>query len=782
MSTLHVSPDGREMLDLVDKLRNIDKIEKTIPLPQIVVVGQQSCGKSSVLHAISGIQFPRDDGVCTQFPTEIILRREKVISTKAFIRCPTDVPKERQADYKRFEQMWSNTSLDNLRDIIADAKTVLQLNDRKRFSPESLVLEVSGPNQEHLSLIDLPGFFVSTQINQNQSDIALVNDIAKNYISKERAIILAVVSGKNDFENQKILEDLKNDEHSRRSTLGVITAPDAIEVGSRRAQECINLLQKDPRNFGYGWHVLRNLKYSELLAGTCDRDGVERQFFEQQEPWNSLQASCVGNQALKTRLSSILIGNIAQSLPEIQQEVDDKLDQIKIHLDALGQARASPDDLREYLCERAYKFEKLITDMLSDSPPTSTYGTLSEETSLRASVETQLARFADEMFDKGRLWVCRDQLPGTEPQAEEMQQIYAGDMPGTKEVLVSKMVELLLNEIQNHRGKELLNLLHPGWASTIFRRQSKRWPTIAKHHCNIIFNEVQSRVSEAVYSIADEHTASRLFLHIVQPALMRRKEILDAKLEELHRPYTLPGIHCLSRGYRDAVNGLDYSRSASMLAQCFDILRSAEAYYDVACEVFTENVINLGIENCLVDDLQSILSQRAFCRMSDEDLDGLGSEPQETKQRRSQLMREKEQFEEARGQILPSLGRRRHRLFPKVERSLKAVGKSQPVPSWSVAVTEATPPATPHASPNLTVTPTKQRSHSRNPLARSTSPETNPGSPSTSVFSNPATPAHSQSADSMSSYQGTPARSPTKSRTARATAVQPAVEEEEEEL
>jgi len=44
-------------------------IGETIDLPQLVVCGDQSAGKSSVLEGISGIPFPRDEGVCTKFAT-----------------------------------------------------------------------------------------------------------------------------------------------------------------------------------------------------------------------------------------------------------------------------------------------------------------------------------------------------------------------------------------------------------------------------------------------------------------------------------------------------------------------------------------------------------------------------------------------------------------------------------------------------------------------------------------------------------------------------------------
>jgi GTPase SAR1 family protein len=42
---------------------------------QLVVVGDQSSGKSSVLQAITKLPFPVDDKMCTRFPTEVALQR-----------------------------------------------------------------------------------------------------------------------------------------------------------------------------------------------------------------------------------------------------------------------------------------------------------------------------------------------------------------------------------------------------------------------------------------------------------------------------------------------------------------------------------------------------------------------------------------------------------------------------------------------------------------------------------------------------------------------------------
>ncbi len=63
-----------ELLDVIDALR-AEGLSEYTALPQLIVCGDQSSGKSSVLEAISGVPFPRKDTLCTRFATEVILRR-----------------------------------------------------------------------------------------------------------------------------------------------------------------------------------------------------------------------------------------------------------------------------------------------------------------------------------------------------------------------------------------------------------------------------------------------------------------------------------------------------------------------------------------------------------------------------------------------------------------------------------------------------------------------------------------------------------------------------------
>ena len=62
------------LLDRIDKLFACN-VGEYIDLPQLVVVGDQSSDKSSVLEGLTRLAFPRDSGLCTRFATQIIFRR-----------------------------------------------------------------------------------------------------------------------------------------------------------------------------------------------------------------------------------------------------------------------------------------------------------------------------------------------------------------------------------------------------------------------------------------------------------------------------------------------------------------------------------------------------------------------------------------------------------------------------------------------------------------------------------------------------------------------------------
>jgi hypothetical protein len=72
------------LLDKIDKLFACN-VGEHIDLPQLVVVGDQSSGKSSVLEGLTRLPFPRDSGLCTRFATQITFRKTDHKSVKVSI-------------------------------------------------------------------------------------------------------------------------------------------------------------------------------------------------------------------------------------------------------------------------------------------------------------------------------------------------------------------------------------------------------------------------------------------------------------------------------------------------------------------------------------------------------------------------------------------------------------------------------------------------------------------------------------------------------------------------
>ena len=66
-------------LGLFESVRHVCQAVE-IPLPGVVVVGEQSAGKSSLLENISGIQFPRAQNTCTRMPCVLTMLTDPTVT------------------------------------------------------------------------------------------------------------------------------------------------------------------------------------------------------------------------------------------------------------------------------------------------------------------------------------------------------------------------------------------------------------------------------------------------------------------------------------------------------------------------------------------------------------------------------------------------------------------------------------------------------------------------------------------------------------------------------
>jgi len=148
----------RPKLDAIDKVRH-HLTGVNIELPAIVVVGDQSSGKSSVLESLSGIGLPRGGNLVTRCPLELALRRGQIESAVLSYTDPHDGSKE----------ISNPIQLAEIPDAV-NAATRHLAGDNSGLVPALISLKVTKPEAPDLTLIDLPGI-VRNPIGDQPEDI-----------------------------------------------------------------------------------------------------------------------------------------------------------------------------------------------------------------------------------------------------------------------------------------------------------------------------------------------------------------------------------------------------------------------------------------------------------------------------------------------------------------------------------------------------------------------------------------------------------------------------------
>lgn len=88
-------------------------------------MGDQSSGKSSVLEGLTGLPFPRDSGLCTRFPTQIVFKRSKNSSTEVSIMTAHGQDDLKVDAIAKFSKMQLKTLDQNtFSDILAKVSTI----------------------------------------------------------------------------------------------------------------------------------------------------------------------------------------------------------------------------------------------------------------------------------------------------------------------------------------------------------------------------------------------------------------------------------------------------------------------------------------------------------------------------------------------------------------------------------------------------------------------------------------------------------------------------------
>lgn len=328
------------LIQLVNKLQDVFvtiNVNNPIDLPQIVVVGSQSSGKSSVLENIVGRDFlPRGSGIVTRRPLVLqLINRPAGTANGSAEEISTSNDKAANAhEWGEFLHIPGQKFHDfnKIRDEIS-RETEAKVGRNAGISPAPINLRVYSPNVLNLTLVDLPGL-TKVPVGDQPRDIERqIRDMVLKYIQKPNAIILAVTAANQDLANSDGLKMAREVDPEGQRTIGVLTKVDLMDEGT----DVVDILAGRiiPLRLGYVPVVNRGQRDIDNKKPIQASLESERNFFESHKAYRNKSSYC-GTPYLARKLNLILLMHIKQTLPDIKARIAGSLQKYSTELESMG--------------------------------------------------------------------------------------------------------------------------------------------------------------------------------------------------------------------------------------------------------------------------------------------------------------------------------------------------------------------------------------------------------------------------------------------------------------
>ncbi|XP_076750865.1 dynamin related protein 1 isoform X2 [Xylocopa sonorina] len=321
------------LIPVINKLQDVFNTvgADAIQLPQIVVLGTQSSGKSSVIESLVGRSFlPRGTGIVTRRP--LILQ---------LVYTPKDDREHRNAENGTLDLDEWGTFLHTKNRVFTDfneirkeieSETVRMAGSNKGICPEPINLKIYSTSVVNLTLIDLPGI-TKVPVGDQPEDIeSQIRQLVLKYICNPNSIILAVVTANTDMATSESLKLSKDVDPDGRRTLAVVTKLDLMDAGT----DAIDILCGRVIPVKLGIIGVVNRSQQDIMNNKSIQDALKDEAAFLQRRYPTL-ANRNGTPYLAKTLNRLLMHHIRDCLPELKTRVNVMVSQFQTLLNSYGE-------------------------------------------------------------------------------------------------------------------------------------------------------------------------------------------------------------------------------------------------------------------------------------------------------------------------------------------------------------------------------------------------------------------------------------------------------------
>uniref|UniRef100_A0A1A7WAB9 Dynamin-1-like protein n=1 Tax=Iconisemion striatum TaxID=60296 RepID=A0A1A7WAB9_9TELE len=305
------------LIPVINKLQDVFNTvgADIMQLPQIVVVGTQSSGKSSVLESLVGRDIlPRGTGVVTRRP--LILQLVHIDSVDS--RKTNEENGINGEEWGKFLHTKSKiyTSFEEIRQEI-EAETDRITGNNKGISDEPIHLKIFSPHVVNLTLVDLPGI-TKVPVGDQPKDIEIqIRELILKYISNPNCIILAVTAANTDMATSEALKVAREVDPDGRRTLAVVTKLDLMDAGT----DAMDVLMGRVIPVKLGIIGVVNRSQLDINQKKLVADSIRDEYAFLQKKYPSL-SNRNGTKYLARTLNRLLMHHIRDCLPELKTRIN----------------------------------------------------------------------------------------------------------------------------------------------------------------------------------------------------------------------------------------------------------------------------------------------------------------------------------------------------------------------------------------------------------------------------------------------------------------------------